>query len=229
MVSPDSDLHTTMLARGRAKRALWQRIRKAAQYLVRGDGIYGMEWGDPDVLPPLKHVRDNYLLPYLDPTKTVLEIGPGGGRWTRYMTTANTIYAVDHHRELLEELSRSVRSRRLRRIVNHGDDFPGVPDGSVDFVFSFGTFVHLDAAVIDRYLRNLKRVLAPGADVVIQYSDKTKPLGRQNRTFSDNDPERMRAQVTTHGYEILEEDTASLWHSAVMRFRLPQEGQMSSR
>ncbi|HEU5142044.1 MAG TPA: hypothetical protein VFU04_02690, partial [Solirubrobacterales bacterium] len=91
MVTHDGDLHTTMLARGRARRTLWQRMRKAARYLVRGDGIYGMEWGDPDVLPPLKHVRDNYLLPYLDPTKTVLEIGPGGGRWTRYMTTAKTI------------------------------------------------------------------------------------------------------------------------------------------
>ncbi|HEU5142595.1 MAG TPA: class I SAM-dependent methyltransferase, partial [Solirubrobacterales bacterium] len=136
--------------------------------------------------------------------------------------TAKTIYAVDDHPQLLEELSRSVRSPALRRIVNHGDDFPGVPDGSVDLVFSFGTFVHLDAAVIDRYLGNIAPVLRPGADVVIQYSDKTKPLGRQNRTFSDNDPERMRALVTAHGYEILEEDTVSLWHSALMRFRLPQ-------
>lgn len=25
------------------------------------------------------YVRDHYLVPYIDPSKTVLEIGPGGG------------------------------------------------------------------------------------------------------------------------------------------------------
>jgi cyclopropane fatty-acyl-phospholipid synthase-like methyltransferase len=168
----------------------------------------------------LVYVREHFLLPYIDPSKTVLEIGPGGGRWTRYMLRAGTLYAVDYHQELLDELHRNVRGVNLHPILNNGDDFPGIPDASVDFGFSFGTFVHLDVDIIERYLANLRRVLAPDATVVIQYSDKTKPLARENASFSENDPETMRALVVAAGYRIEEEDTGSLWHSAIVRFRL---------
>jgi hypothetical protein len=40
----------------------------------------------------------------------------------------------------------------------------------------------------------------------------------KNPTFSDNDPERMRAMVTAAGLDILEEDTTTLWHSSMIRF-----------
>ncbi len=214
----DTDMHTRMLASGRGPRSLRSRVRKAARALVQGNGIYGMEWGDPETLPPLIYVREHYLLPYIDRSKTVLEIGPGGGRWTRYMMGAGTIYAVDYHQELLGELHRYVRGSNLHPILNNGDDFPGVPDASIDFVFSFGAFVHLDVDIIERYLANLRRVLAPGAIVVIQYSDKTKPLAKANKGFSENDPETMRALVLAADYEVQEEDTGSLWHSAIIRF-----------
>jgi SAM-dependent methyltransferase len=220
----DTDLHIRMLAGGRASRSLRGRVSTAARALMQGgDSVYGLEWGDPETLPPLVYVRDHYLLPYIDPSKTVLEIGPGGGRWTRYMMGAGTLYAVDYHQELLNELHRHVRGSNLHPILNNGNDFPGIPDASIDFGFSFGTFVHLDVDIIERYLANLKRVLAPGATVVIQYSDKTKPLGKENKEFSENSPEAMRAFVTAAGYEVQEEDTGSLWHSAIIRFRLAQE------
>jgi len=217
MAGLDTDLHLRMLERGRERRSPRNRLRGVARAL-RGEGIYGMEWGDPDAAPPLTHVRDRYLLPHVDESKTVLEIGPGGGRWTRYMTTAAAVYAVDCHEELLSELRHNVRSPNLRPIHNNGDDFPGVPDGGIDFVFSFGTFVHLDVDIIERYLANLRRVMARGASAVIQYSDKTAPMGRMNGSFSENEPETMRALVRANGYEILEEDTRTLWHSAVIRF-----------
>jgi phospholipid N-methyltransferase len=216
----DTDLHLEMLASGRAARSLRSRVRKAGRAFMQGGGIYGMEWGDPETVPPLAYVREHFLLPYIDPSKTALEIGPGGGRWTRYMLRAGTLYAVDYHQELLNELQRNIRGSNLRPILNNGDDFPGVPDASIDFGFSFGTFVHLDIEIIERYLANLRRVLAPDATMVVQYSDKTKPLARENASFSENDPETMRALVTAAGYQIQEEDTGSLWHSAIVRFCL---------
>ena len=188
--------------------------------LFGDDDVYGLEWGDPDVSPPLGYIRDRFLLPYVRPDAVVLEIGPGGGRWTRYMLGAKTLYAVDLHSELLNELRKKIKRSNVTFVKNNGDDFPGIPRGSVDFVFSFGTFVHLDCDIIDRYLVNLRDVLKPDATVVLQYSDKTKPLGKSNPGFSDNDPQRMRALVQGRGYVIQEEDVATLWHGSVIRFGL---------
>lgn len=138
------------------------------------------------------------------------------------MLNAKHIYAVDLHQEILDELHRNFgKNRNITYIKNHGDDFPGIECNSVDFVFSFGTFVHLEQDVIGRYLDNLKPLLHSTSHVIIQYADKSKPLGRQNPGFSENDPPQMRALALKRGYSILEEDTATLWHSAVIRLGLP--------
>ena len=106
---------------------------------------------------------------------------------------------------------------------NNGDDFPGIPDASIDFVFSFGTFVHLDMPIIDAYLRNIKRLLKPTSNVFIQFSDKTKRAARRNKFFSDNDPDRMRELVSSHGYQIYEEETKRLHHSSMIRFGVREQ------
>jgi hypothetical protein len=93
-----------------------------------------------------------------------------------------------------------------------------VPEGTVDFVFSFGTFVHLDADLIRAYLTNLRGVVRPEAQLVIQYSDMDKERARANPGFSDNDPRRMRKMVVDAGYAIAAEDAETLPHSALMRF-----------
>ena len=184
------------------------------------DGLYGLQWGDPDVRPSLRRIRDRWLLPHVTPDKVGLEIGPGGGRWTRYMLPFETLYVVDYHAELIAELRKNFQQPHIVEILNNGSDFPGVPPASVDFVFSFGTFVHLDNDIVQSYLANLRHVIRPDAKLVLQYADQTKELARANKGFADNDPERMRAMVESAGYRIVEEDREVLPHSAIMRFEL---------
>ena len=197
-----------------------QRARNRGQ--PERDGLYGLHWGDPESPEntALRTIRDHWVLPYVDPVKTGLEIGPGGGRWTRYMLGFCRLYVVDCHAELFAELRKNFARENIIEILNNGTDFPGVPAASVDFVFSFGVFVHLDLDIIRDYLANLRAVIHPETQVVIQYADKDKPKAQQNRGFSDNDPRRMRQAVESAGYWIREEDTASLDHSAIMRFQL---------
>ena len=184
------------------------------------DGLYGLHWGDPENPEEtgLRAIRDHWLLPYVDPEKTGLEIGPGGGRWTRYMLGFQRLYVVDYHAELLAELRRNFGQTHIVEIANNGTDFPGVPASSVDFVFSFGVFVHLDFDIIRAYLVNLRDVVHAGTQIVIQYADKDKPAARQNSSFSNNNPRRMRRAVDRAGYRVVEEDTISLDHSSIMRF-----------
>jgi SAM-dependent methyltransferase len=221
LVDLGTTLHTDQLARSRRDRWLPIRIaRLIYRELKRGPAIYGLEWGDPDSWTPLVHIRDTYVLPFVNPEHVALDIGCGGGRWTRYLLGFKTVYAVDYYQELIDEFRRTfARYHNVTAIKNNGTDFPGVPAHSVDYILSFGVFGHLNQSLIDSYLANIKTILKPGGNVVIHYSDKTKVLA-QAPGFADNTPEQMRALVLTHGYKILQEDTTTMWNGAIVHFTM---------
>ena len=214
-----SPLHLDMLRRSRERHSRLRRVLKAARREWSHRHIYGMEWGDPDVVPPLAYIRERFVDPFVREGGIAIEIGPGGGRWTQYLCRMERVYAVDYHSDLLDELQKRFRKPNIIAVANNGTDFPDVPPACADYVFSFGVFVHLDPPLIESYLANLHEVVKPAANLVIQYSDKTKVMAqRLGGGFSENDPIRMRHMVEAAGYRIVEEDTTSLWHSSVMRF-----------
>jgi len=219
----DSPLHLEMYRRFRRQNTLRARLVRAAQAVWRelfAPPIYGMAWGDPELVPPLRFIRDRYLMPYVNPAHTAVEIGPGGGRWTRYLLGFGRLYLVDFHAEILAEAKRTFRRySHVYYIVNHGHEFPGIPPSSVDFLFSFGTFVHLELPIIAAYLAAMKTILKPDANVVLQYSDKRKVMAQLNPGFANTTPDEVRREVENAGFEVLEEDLTTLWHSSVIRFR----------
>lgn len=190
MPSLDTDLHLRMLARNREA----------------DTRLYGLHWGDPDKDPSLRTIRERYIEPYVDPQKVCVEIGVGGGRWTRYLTGFKTVYAVDFHKEMFVELAKNVDAPNVVYVNNNGTDFPGIAPGSVDFLFTFGTFVHLDLDIIEKYLENMFVILKPGARAFVQYSDKTKEVAKNNKNFSDNEPAIMIPLVESKGFRVLEEE-----------------------
>jgi len=214
----NTSLHLDMLESFRRRNSALSRLVRAVKTALWSKDIYGLQWGDPEVVEPLRFIRNQYVLPYVDPQHTALEIGPGGGRWTRYLLGFKRLYVVDYHPELLDELRRNFNEPNMVFIKNNGTDFPGVEPGSIDYLFSFGTFVHLDLDVIDAYLKSMKGIVKPGANIVIQYSDKTKIMAQMNPGFSNNTPERMRQMIVSAEYRILEEDLTTMWHSSLVRF-----------
>ncbi|MCB1390858.1 MAG: class I SAM-dependent methyltransferase [Rhodobacteraceae bacterium] len=210
MPGKNSEMHLEMLAK------------------EKDDAMYGLQWGDPDSDPKLKLVRDHFLRPYITPETTVVEIGPGGGRWTRYMLGARKIIVVDPFREILDEHARSIDSDRVERILNNGTDFPGVRAGSVDFVFSFGVFVHLDAEIVEEYLKNIRPLLHDDSLVFLQYSDKTKMKAFRNYGFAATNPAMIRRMLNQHGYSIVSENTTALAHSCMVLFRKKTAGDIFS-
>jgi len=58
-----SPLHLDML-RSSGQRSPWVvRVARAVKYAIRSQGVYGLEWGDPELVEPLRFVRDRYVLP----------------------------------------------------------------------------------------------------------------------------------------------------------------------
>ncbi len=192
-------------------------LRKEKKQLSEGQ-VYGMQWGDPETMPTLCYVRERYVVPFVDSKQTAIEIGPGGGRWTQYLQGFKKLYAIDYYQEMLDELAKTFNKEHIVRIKNNGTDFPNVPDESIDFVFSFDTFVHLDIEIIDEYLIEMFRVMKQGAYAVIHYSDKTKDYAFKNPGFSVNSPELMRSMIRRRGFVIRDESTTATRHSSIVCF-----------
>jgi SAM-dependent methyltransferase len=207
-----------MLDEFKRQNTLPRRLFRGIRRELAGTSVYGMAWGDPETEAPLKFVRQRWVLPYVHNDHIAVEIGPGGGRWTKYLLGFEKLYVVDLYPALLDELKKSFDRPNMVFVLNSGTDFPGIPPAQVDFVFSFGCFVHLEPPLIQQYLTNLRGILRPGGNVVIHYSDKNKVMARQNPTFVETTPEQMRAMVTEAGFAILEEDLTTLWHSSLIRF-----------
>jgi SAM-dependent methyltransferase len=213
-----TQMHLDMWKSYKEQNSFPSRVRKAIRLLLRPDNIYGLEWGDPEGLPPLMFIRDMYVLPHVSPEQVAVEIGAGGGRWTRYLLGFRELYAVDYHAEILTELRKNFDRPNLKFVKNNGCDFPGIAENSVDFVFSFGCFVHLDLPLVETYLKNIKPILKPGGNVLIHYSDKTKIMAQFKPGFSDNTPDRMKQMIVDAGFRVVQEDLTTMWHSSIVIF-----------
>lgn len=208
--------------------------------LHEGPAIYGLGWGDPQEHPALREVLDGWLLPNVTPETVALEIGSGGGRWTRFLNPCKLIYsvdgspkseqlvreafatsreyfldkeadkleAIDPHESLatlqralstVAKMMRIARGRRLcenvRFIVSDGK-LP-IPSGSVDYVFSFDTFVHFERELFDAYLSEIARVLKPGGVLHLHYA---VPLGERSERFCYRDPLEVDGQLMRIGF-----------------------------
>jgi SAM-dependent methyltransferase len=107
------------------------------------------------------------------PTGTILEVAPGFGRWTHYLKDyCDELWAVDKSSKCIEACQeRFASDARVRCVLNDGLSLAMIPDSSVDFVFSFDSFVHPDRKVVEAYLRQLGTKLKIGGKGFIHHSN----------------------------------------------------------
>ena len=151
------------------------RQQAALREFVRSGGpaerVYGLEWGDPRRDPVQAEVLRRFLLPFLSPPGTVLEIGAGGGRWTRELAgRAARLVLVDGVPEFEAAIRHHLPDIEAAFLVAPDGRLPAVPDGSVDFAFSFDTFVHFHEELFDAYVETVGRVLKPGGHLVLHHA-----------------------------------------------------------
>lgn len=103
----------------------------------------------------------------------MLEIGPGFGRWTQFLRhLCRRLILVD----VSERCIASCRQRfagdsHIEYIVNDGVSLAQVPDGSIDFLFSFDSLVHAEADAVGAYLAQAARKLTPGGAGFVHHSN----------------------------------------------------------
>lgn len=103
---------------------------------------------------------------------SMVEIGCGLGRMThRFAERFGRVYSVDVSPEMLARARAQWTSlKNVDFILGHGNDFPGIADRSIDFVFSFIVLQHVpDPGIVKDYLRETARVLKPGGLACLQF------------------------------------------------------------
>ncbi len=117
-------------------------------------------------------VVEEFLTPYLGPDVDAVEIGPGQGRWSEFIVrNSRTVALVDLSANCIDACRQRFADADPSKVsfyVNDGAPFP-MGDSSVDLVWSFGTFVHIEIGEIDHYLGEIRRVLRPGGTFVIHH------------------------------------------------------------
>ena len=115
------------------------------------------------------------IKPYVSSKTVAMEIGPGRGAWTKAILSrgAERIFALDvqaRETNVIDSVLGNLSSK-LEYIVVSDFSGSGVPEGAVDFFWSFGTFVHLSRGQQKAYYETIARKMKPGAVGFVQYAD----------------------------------------------------------
>src|SRR5215208_6607484 len=131
----------------------------------------GEEWNASE--PWKEALIEDVMLPVIPPGGTVLEIGPGAGRWSVILAPrAERLIVVDVAQKPLEVVAeRLAGAANLECVLSEGASLPGVDDDSVGAVWSFDVFVHIRPRDQAAYLAELARVLRPGGVAAIHHAD----------------------------------------------------------
>jgi len=122
-----------------------------------------------------------YAERWLHHESTVLEIGPGGGKWTvRLAPKVKRVIALDVSEAMLQRTRQRCESAGLSNVefvLGNGQDFQPVADESIDFFFSYDVFVHIALEDSWPYTQEMARVLKPDGVGVCHYAVNTLPQG----------------------------------------------------
>lgn len=115
------------------------------------------------------------LSKFYNNNKTCLDIGCGGGFWSKKYLTPNfsKVIGLDLLPTSEIEILKNEAPKNFEYIEVTDRDYlcTGVADSSVDFVFSFGVFCHLPNSAISTYVDSIYKKLKPGGEALIMFAD----------------------------------------------------------
>jgi ubiquinone/menaquinone biosynthesis C-methylase UbiE len=161
----------------------------------------GEEW---TISPEWKNsLIQNVLLRYIPSGGHILEIGPGAGRWTaELLGMADTFTAIDVAESCIRLCRQKFGGERGQFLVGNGKDLEAIADASIDSLWSFDAFVHINVPETASYVREFRRVMRAGAVAVIHHG---KYGGIEGGWRSNLTSEAFHKLLQDHGFKILHE------------------------
>jgi SAM-dependent methyltransferase len=175
----------------------------------------GDEWTPSDAWKASLVAR--VLKPRVPQGSVVVEIGPGAGRWTESLIPLASDYTgIDLSKTCVEVCSKKFAGQAHARFrSNEGNNLPGVADASVDVIWSFDVFVHINLVDIGSYLEEFRRVLKPGGRAIIHHGTTA---GHGGGWRSDATTAELNALIAEKGLRVAEQ--FSDWEDAGQRYEV---------
>ena len=187
--------------------------------LNQGVDTLGDEWGGPEFAA---RIVDDLVAPYLGSNVDVLELGCGGGKFSAHLhERVRRLVCADLSPDMLDRTRAHVGAGPdIEYVQLNGRDFAGVPDRSVDVVFSYDVLLHLQPQNVFSYLLDARRILRHDGIFMIHAINIASPggswhfevqygAGTWDRPFDD--PYRLG-----HVYFMSEDQVR--WLAALARF-----------
>jgi ubiquinone/menaquinone biosynthesis C-methylase UbiE len=158
---------------------------------------------------------------FLGRDTTVIEIGPGGGKWTvRYAPLVKRVIVLDVAESMLQRTRQRCEAAGLSNVeyvLGDGGSFTGIPDDSIDFVFSFDVLVHVALEDTWPYALECARVMKTGGTGVLHHAINTVS-DAWNKIAKENDWYRGGANTLGQFYYHSPESLRRLYERAGLVF-----------
>lgn len=124
---------------------------------------------------------------YVKKPCTVLEIGIGNGRWAEYLQkVASHLIGVDLVESAIEKCTEKFSGfNNISLYKNDGKSLPFIKDNTIDFIWSFDTFVHISPNDVAEYIKEFKRVMKKDAIGIIHHGKSGNPEGWRSSLTND--------------------------------------------
>ena len=137
---------------------------------------------------------------------TAVEIGPGAGRWTEFLADrCGTLHVIDVSERALEICRSRFSTRTNIRFLLTARPQIAVPDSTVDAIWSYDVFVHINPVDTRSYFGEFRRVLKVGGHVVIHHPGAAPPDGQvRPGTRSDLTDEMVLAFARENDFALVD-------------------------
>jgi ubiquinone/menaquinone biosynthesis C-methylase UbiE len=156
----------------------WDNYSKSWEASVKQPGMQhvGDEWGSPALSEDIIH---RYVEPYLKADTKALEIGCGEGKYSEKLAPLCTaLICADVSGRMIERAK-----QRLHGFTNiefaklNGLDLSQFASESINLIFSFDCFVHIEIEDVYYYLQEIKRVLKPEGRGLLHFANLNSEEG----------------------------------------------------
>ncbi len=116
----------------------------------------------------------NFINPYINENSSILEIGPGHGRWTRYLIEKPcNLYVVDLSKKCIGYLKQRFHNyNNIKYFFNEGSNLDMIQNSTIDIIFSFDVFVHIEEREISSYFKEFSRIMKKNSHAIIHHAGR---------------------------------------------------------
>lgn len=149
------------------------------------------------------------ILKYIKTGSSILEIGPGAGRWTEILSgLAGRLVLADISKTCIDICKERFKTNNNIEFNLIENDLDFLTDRSIDAIWSYDVFVHINPSDIDAYLEEFQRILKHGSYGIIHhagsYSSEKEARHKGFRSYMNGD--LFAELVTKHGMKMVEQN-----------------------